>query len=200
MNLNRRPTVLILTGCALAWGAIVLHRASDRLANDIFEPTATQGQVQSFARERLGQLQHRSFAEDVEQCGLVAERGTGEIMARTVVMGREDSCDLAWFDVSTLYPLATFHTHAAYNPDYDSEVPSTIDLTNAIAGQLDSYVATPGGRLWHLDWRAGTARQVCGTGCLPQDSAYRACNAPEPAAEYTLPSLREREGQRWRGC
>ncbi|MCB2066548.1 MAG: DUF4329 domain-containing protein [Erythrobacter sp.] len=197
---DRRPTVIILAICALAWGGIVLHRARDRLANDIFEPTATQGQVEAFARQRLSQLQERSFAEDVEQCGLVAERGTGEIMSRTVMIGREDSCDVQWFNVSTLYPLATFHTHAAYNPDYDSEVPSTLDLESAVAGQLDGYVATPGGRLWHLDWQAGMARQVCGENCLPQDRAYRPCAADEPASEYSMATLRERQSRVWNGC
>lgn len=195
-----RATLAILAICALLWGGIVLFRSADNVSREVYEATVPQATVQSYARQQLTQLQQQSFAEDVELCGLLAQNSDGDVITRTVEVGDAGTCDIAYFNVRTLYPLATFHTHAAHNMRYDSEVPSTIDLQSDMAGRLDGYVATPGGRFWHIDWQTGTARQVCGEGCLPVDPNYRACDAIAPAAEYTLESLRRRENQPFAGC
>lgn len=195
-----RATIAILVTCALLWGGIVLMRSADNVSREVYEATVTQATVQSYARQQLIQLQPRSFAEDVELCGLLAQNSDGDVITRTVEVGDAGTCDIAYFNVRTLYPLATFHTHAAHNPRYDSEVPSTLDLQSDMAGQLDGYIATPGGRFWHVDWRTGVARQLCGEGCLPVDPNYRPCAALTPATEYDLQSLRVRERQAFRGC
>jgi hypothetical protein len=89
-------------------------------------------------------------------------------------------------------PLASMHTHGAFDPSYDSEVPSLVDIEGDIASQLDGYVATPGGRLWRIDWREARAEQVCGKACLPQDRAYRPCADDPVSASYSLQQLRKR--------
>ena len=103
-------------------------------------------------------------------------------------------------DVSSLLPRATFHTHGAHDPDYDSEVPSVIDLEGDIADELDGYVSTPGGRFWHNDWRTKQARLVCGKKCLPADPAYRDCDTLEPEAVYSLQALKQREDRILPSC
>ncbi|MEL1250396.1 DUF4329 domain-containing protein [Aurantiacibacter gilvus] len=195
-----RPTLILFVICGLAWGAIVLHRVSDTLGSVVTEASVPQAEVQEFARARLAEMQQQSFDHDIELCGLVAENSAGELVARTTRVGDEASCDAAYFDVHSLLPRATMHTHAAFNPDYDSEVPSTIDVQGDMTSGIDGYVSTPGGRFWHVDGRAGIARQVCGEGCLPQDSDYDPCDALPPQREYTLQGLRERERSVWTGC
>ncbi len=195
-----RSTLILFIICGLAWGGIVLHRVSDTLGSVVTEATVPQAEVQEFARARLAEMQRQSFDHDIELCGLVAENSDGELVARTTRVGDEASCDAAYFDVHSLLPRATMHTHAAFNRDYDSEVPSTIDVQGDMASGIDGYVATPGGRFWHVGSRTGIARQVCGEGCLPQDSNYDPCDAPPPRSEYTLQDLRERERSVWTGC
>ena len=40
--------------------------------------------------------------------------------------------------------MASFHTHACYDPDADSEVPSVEDLAGDIDESVNGYVATLG--------------------------------------------------------
>ena len=197
---NNRQTLIVLGVCALLWSAIVLNRAVFTLGDVVYEATVPQEDVQRFARAQLGELQQRSFEGDIELCGLIAENSRGELVSRTVRTGAQDSCDIAYFDVRSLLPIATMHTHGGFNVRYDSEVPSTIDLEGDIEGRLDGYISTPGGRFWHIDWEDGTARLVCGENCLPKDSRYRACNAPETGATFTLEQLKERERMAWTSC
>ena len=190
---GRRSTLLIFAVCGLLWAGIVLHNARNRLASDIFEPAVPLAEVEAFAKQQLADIQQRSFTEKVELCGIVAERSTGELVTREVIVGENATCDISYFDVSSLLPRATFHTHGAHDPDYDSEVPSVIDLEGDIADELDGYVSTPGGRLWHNDWRMKQARLVCGKNCLPADPAYRDCDTLKPEKTYTVASLKQRE-------
>ena len=195
-----RQTPILLGVCALAWAAIVLNRAVFTVNDVVYEATVEQPEVESFARARLSELQQRSFAEGVEVCGMIAENSSGELVSRSVMAGDEGTCDIQYFDVRSLLPLATFHTHGGFSYDYDSEVPSTIDMRSDIGGELDGYISTPGGRLWHVDWQDGVARMVCGEGCLPKDERYRPCNAPAPGTTFTLEQLQERERMVWTSC
>ena len=187
-----RKTVIFLGICALVWGGIVLFRSSENLGNEIYERTVSDAQLTEAARAQLTKLQQRSFDEETEFCGLLAENARGEIVSRTVRVGDHESCDIAYFDVRTLYPLATYHTHAGYNTAYDSEVPSTIDIEGDIDSGMDGFVSTPGGRFWRIDAQSGTATQVCGEGCLPRDPRYRSCRGGEPEQSYTLATLEQR--------
>lgn len=195
-----RSTLILFILCGLAWSAIVLHRVSDTLGSVVTQARVPRVQVHDFARDQLAEMQRQSFAQDIELCGLIAENSEGELVARTVRVGDEASCTPSYFNVHSLLPRATMHTHAGFNREYDSEVPSTIDIEGDMATGLDGYVSTPGGRFWHIDAPSGVARQLCGAGCLPQDSAYDPCDAPAPRSEYTLLDLRERERSFGSGC
>ncbi len=174
------------------WAGIVLRNSSENLGNEIHVRTVSDTQVQQAAREQLAGLQEQSFAEDTEYCGLLAENADGEIVSRTVIVGDHESCDITYCDVRTLYPLATYHTHAGFNADYDSEVPSTLDIESDMASGMDGFLSTSGGRFWHIDAQSGSAAQVCGENCLPVDPRYRTCNAAVPEENYSLATLRQR--------
>ncbi|WP_285710275.1 DUF4329 domain-containing protein [Erythrobacter oryzae] len=183
---------LVYAAIAILWVAIVVHLASTRKGPEDFVVTVSQSQVQAFARERLGAMQARSFAERLELCAIIFEDSEGKLQSSEVRPGDEATCDLEYFDAPGMAPLASIHTHGAFDEDYDSEVPSVIDLEGDVADQMDGYVATPGGRLWRVDWERERVVLVCGAGCLAQDPAYRACPDDTVAASYSGAELAAR--------
>jgi hypothetical protein len=125
----------------------------------------------------LADLQARSFAENREYCGYVGFARSGGLAATPPVAGSEASCPLP--PVPAGFTLvASFHTHGTYSPWYASEWPTTQDMLTDASDGIDGYIATPGGRLWHVDSDTMTARQLCGRNCLPQDPAYVADDGP----------------------
>lgn len=183
---------LVYAVIAILWVAIVVHSASTRKDVDDFVVTVSQAEVQAFARERLGSMQARSFTERLELCAIIFEDSEGALRSSEVRAGDEATCDLRYFDEPGMAPLASIHTHGQFDADYDSEVPSLIDLEGDIESQMDGYVATPGGRLWRVDWERERAVLLCGAGCLAQDPAYRACPDETVAASYTGAELAAR--------
>lgn len=186
---------LVYAAIAILWVAIVVYSASNRKGPEDFVVTVSQGEVQAFARARLGAMQARSFAEKVELCAIIFEDREGALQSSEVRAGDEATCDLRYFDEPGMAPLASIHTHGPFDADYDSEVPSMIDLEGDIESQMDGYVATPGGRLWRVDWERERTVLVCGAGCLAQHPAYRACPDDTVAASYTGPELAARSRQ-----
>lgn len=186
---------LIYAAIAILWVAIVAHSVVNRKNPEDFVVTVSQDEVQAFARARLGAMQQRSFSEKVELCAIIFEDSEGKLQSSEVRAGDEATCDLSYFDEPGMAPLATIHTHGPFDPDYDSEVPSTIDLEGDIESGMDGYIATPGGRVWRTDWHQERAALVCGEGCLAQDPAYRACPDDSVKTRYTLPELAARARQ-----
>ena len=145
------------------------------------------------ARQALGQLQGRSFAENREYCGYIGIIQNGQYAATEVTRGRSDSC-LSRGDESRFVEVtASFHTHAGFDTEADSEVPSSNDVEGDMSEGVNGYVATPGGRLWFIDGRTGVATQICGLGCMGQDPRFIAGDAGPIAPRYTLQQLRQRE-------
>lgn len=165
-----------------------------------FEITVSQTEVEEFARAQLSALQDQSFAQNIELCGIIFEETGGTLGATDPRTGNEASCNIAYFDEPGMRPLASFHTHGSYSDDYDSEVPSVLDLESDAASGMDGYVATPGGRFWHVDAGGPTARMVCGPQCLPQDPDYLPCPALEPPPRLTLHQLRTRQSRVMPDC
>lgn len=191
--MTSRNTMFIFGLMALAWVVIVARAYTNVKTADDFVITVTQSEVQAFARDQLNAVQARSFAEDIELCGIIFERRDGSLGASSPRPGDEASCGIRYFDEPGMRPVASFHTHGSHNDKYDSEVPSILDLQSDYASGMDGYVATPGGRFWHIDWRKPAASQVCGEGCLDQDPDYRLCPGAAPESFYTLPNLMERQ-------
>ncbi len=191
--MSSRTTSLLYAVFAIAWVVIIVRAYTSKKDADDFVITVTQSEVQAFAREQLAALQAQSFAEKIELCGIIFEREGGSLGASPPREGSEDSCGIAYYDEPGMRPVASFHTHAGYDPAYDSEVPSILDLQSDAASGMDGYVATPGGRFWHVDAGGPIANRVCGPGCLPQDPAYRPCPGSEPEARYSFEELSARQ-------
>jgi hypothetical protein len=145
------------------------------------------------AREILMELQPRSFAENREYCGYIGMMPDGRHVATEVTRGRTHSC-LSRGDESRIVEVtASFHTHAAFEWDADSEVPSAADMLGDMEEGVNGYVATPGGRFWYIDGARGVAIQICGLGCLGQDPDFVEGAAGPIATRYTLDELRARD-------
>ncbi|QDH35069.1 DUF4329 domain-containing protein [Porphyrobacter sp. YT40] len=182
----------IYAAIAILWVAIVVRLAFNVKGPEDFVVTVTQPEVQAFARTRLEAMQAQSIAENIELCAIIFEDNEGALDATPVHEGDEGTCDLRYFDEPGMAPVASIHTHAGFDANYDSEVPSMLDLESDIESRMDGYVATPGGRLWRIDWQAPRAVQVCGEGCLTQDPAYRTCPDDPIAASYSAAQLAAR--------
>ncbi len=122
-------------------------------------------------REVLAELQWRSFRANREFCGIMGLTEDGEIVISRPRRGRVDSCRPRdpW---RADHLIASFHTHGAFDPDSDAELPSVDDVLADMNEGVDGWVATPGGRLWFIDGLTGVIRQICGLGCLPQDPDF----------------------------
>ena len=157
-------------------------------------PVAAQDAAElSAARQVLLQLQPRSFAENLEYCGYIGRLPGGVLAATEVTRGDEWGC-LSRGDESRFVEIvASFHTHAGFSREADSEVPSSTDIEGDMSEGVNGYVATPGGRLWYIDGRRGVATQVCGLGCMGQDPNFIPGDAGPIAQQYTLQDLYRRE-------
>ncbi len=147
------------------------------------------------ARGVLLQLQARSFAENVEYCGYIGRMPDGRLTATEVTRGDTWGC-LSRGDQSRFVEVvASFHTHAAHDRSADSEVPSTDDVRGDMDERTNGYIATPGGRLWFVDWQRGVATQVCGPGCMGQDPNFIPSDSGPVAQTYSLRELQAREAR-----
>ncbi|WP_210526242.1 DUF4329 domain-containing protein [Rubellimicrobium arenae] len=142
--------------------------------HDVVEATAT-GTERAFVTAILTDLQHRSFAENREFCGYIGLAPDGTWMSTPILGGTEASCPLPRIPPE-MRLVASFHTHSTYSPYYASEWPTSQDVATDAIDDIDGYIATPGGRLWHVDTDTMTVRQLCGRGCLPQDPNYIAAD------------------------
>jgi len=198
--MSPRLTRLLFIAIGIVWLVIIVRALVNVKGPEDFVITVTQAEVQDFARVQLGALQLRSFAENIELCGIIFERSDGSLGASRPREGDEASCGIAYFDEPGMRPVASFHTHGGASPRYDSEVPSLLDLRSDLASGMDGYVATPGGLFWRVDARVPEAILICGQGCLAQDPAYRPCPALDPRSRYTLAQLAARQQRGFGGC
>lgn len=161
-------------------------------------PPASGAEAQSarelaFAKATLAELQVLSLRKNREFCGLFGFDLEGNLMATKARPGGKSSC--APYPVKNdVVIIASYHTHAFFDPRYDGEVPSVADVEGDMADGVDGYIATPGGRMWFIDGGSGASRQICGVGCLPMAAGYDPDAAGPISKSYTLAALRRREG------
>ncbi|MGR3436364.1 MAG: DUF4329 domain-containing protein [Shimia sp.] len=124
----------------------------------------------AMAKRVLAAHQPPSFANDLEYCGYLGWDAAGTFTTTETITGDAEGCTPEAPDGFDW--ILSWHTHAAFNDEYDSEVPSVIDVEADEAEGIDGFVATPGGRLWYVDTTDMEVRQLCGLGCLPQDPAF----------------------------
>ncbi|WP_152613033.1 DUF4329 domain-containing protein [Tateyamaria sp. ANG-S1] len=143
----------------------------------------------AFATDLFNDLQVRSIDEGREYCGLIGVDASGDYVATTARRGTAISCLPPQGAGSDVTVLASYHTHAAYDPDYLTEIPSFDDMRTDIEDGTDGYIATPGGRLWYIDARAQEARLICGAGCLVSDVRFEEDPNFPVRNRYTLQDL-----------
>jgi|GEM_PF-442736 len=187
-------TRILYTLCAIAFVVILIRAYANVKGPEALQATLPQAEVEAFAKTQLNAVQSRSFDENIELCGIIFESSDATLGMGRKTGGSEATCDLIYYDEPGMVPVASFHTHGSYSSEYDSEVPSITDIQSDMASGIDGYVATPGGRFWHIDHESGTARLVCGEGCLMQDPKYRSCSSDRIENSYSIETLAARLG------
>ncbi len=139
----------------------------------------------------LNDAQSASFASNTEYCGLIGYNANGILEATDPRQGKRDSCDFGETPQDWKV-VAGYHTHGAYDRNVDGETPSMGDMEADFEEGIDGYIATPGGRIWHISVSDRIAKIVCGKDCVLSDPQYQDCKAFEPASSYTLTSLQAR--------
>jgi hypothetical protein len=138
----------------------------------------------------LALAQARSFAEGREVCGYVLRDAAGHLRLTGPVSGEGGTCSAPW--PATGDVLASWHTHGGYDVDMWNELPSGRDIQADHLEGVDGWVATPGGRLWHVDGAAMTATLVCGPGCIAQDPDFDAAATGDIGTRYSYWDLVEK--------
>lgn len=144
------------------------------------------------AAKALNAIQVTSFRQNREYCGVLYRTG-GQIYASKPAKGNEATCSIRFIDHTRARIIATYHTHSAYAPHIDSEVPSRTDMASANRSNLDDYVITPGGRLWRVNGREQTIDLICDVGCLKQDPRFKKCASNAPRRYYDRDGLNRRK-------
>jgi Domain of unknown function (DUF4329) len=116
-------------------------------------------------------LQPLSIRHDREYCGHIGYDAKGVLRATEPFPGDASTC-LPRDPVELADVVASYHTHAAFALDFHNELPSQQDVDGDAEQGMDGYVATPGGRLWFVDGKEQTVRQICPVNCLPTDPKF----------------------------
>jgi hypothetical protein len=135
------------------------------------EEPQTRAEVQA-VRSVFNAIQPTSIEENREYCGYLFKDAFGLLAVTEPRRGAKASCSPRW-PRNNVDVLASYHTHGAFDPDYDGEVPSYEDMASDILEAVDGYVATPSGRVWYIDANRKEARLVCGPGCVVSDPTYQ---------------------------
>ena len=132
---------------------------------------AQSADEEALMRAVFAELNPISIADNVEYCGYLGFTTEGELAVSPPTRGDESSCLSDEPDNLELV-IASYHTHAGFSTDYNSELPSGTDMEGDEEEGIDGWVATPGGRLWYIDTTDMVTWQVCGIGCIPSDPAF----------------------------
>lgn len=148
------------------------------------------------AKAILDSVQANSFAANREYCGLLGFNQAGQIVATRPRKGRRDSCIPRDFFDAEIEPIASYHTHGAYDPEADAEVPSLGDLDADTEEGLEyGFMSSPGGRFWVIDPARAEVRQICGVGCMVQDPNFSAGDHGPIAQRYSRDALLARDDE-----
>jgi len=148
-------------------------------------------ELAAFARDTLTALQKNSIKGRREYCGFIGRDTLKRLVASPARPGTQASCTMPRLPRG-FKPIATYHTHGAFDLGYDNETPSYQDLRSDIDAALHGFISTPGGRLWYSDKDAEEVRLVCGPRCLITDPRYSEARHGEVAPVYSLKALARR--------
>lgn len=182
------PTMTSLTriaACALLAVGLLAPAAPVR---------AQSAQETAFVLGLMESMNALSVRFNREVCGYVLRHPNGAYSSTKVSWGGHASC-ASLPVVPGMDVVSSWHTHAAWGRGYDGEVPSIQDVEGDMRMGVNGWVGTPGGRLWHVDGRTGSMRQVCGRGCLPEDPNFFPEEHGPVGETYTLDGLYARFGR-----
>lgn len=154
---------------------------------------AQSGQEAAFVLGLMESMNALSVRFDREVCGYILRHPNGAYSATKASWGGHASCASLPVEEG-VEVVSSWHTHAAWSPDYDGEVPSVQDVEGDMQIGTNGWIGTPGGRLWFVDGQTGTMRQFCGLGCLPVDPDFIDNDHGPVQQVYTLESLQGRFG------
>jgi hypothetical protein len=178
-----------LLAAARTWGAVAATACAGPVAAEpgfVHEPGFTPVE-RALVLALFTAVQPRSIAKDIEICGYIYRDEAGHLRATAAEDGETETCMAPW--PARGEPLASWHTHGAFNDEMWTEVPSARDLQADNYEGVDGWVATPGGRLWHVDGANMIATLICGPACLPHDPAYEPAASGPVGSRYTLDAL-----------
>jgi len=156
--------------------------------------TAQSQQETNFVLGLMESMNALSVRFNREVCGYVLRHPNGAYSSTKVSWGAQASC-ASLPVVDGMEVVSSWHTHAAWDPSYDGEVPSIQDVEGDMNMGVNGWVGTPGGRLWFVDGQTGMIRQACGRGCLPIDETFGAEDFGPVGETYTLDGLYARFGR-----
>ena len=187
--LRRRIALLAI---AVGAGAEALFPASIAAAAPAALRPPPAGEVAA-VRAHLAPAQMRSIETDREYCGYLGSLPDGRLAFTEMLRGRRNTCTPR-LPRTGFTPIASMHTHGAYDPTVSAEFPTVQDMDSDRREGVNGYVATPGGRLWYIDSSAEVVIQICGPGCLPQDRNFRDGDDGPTRNRYSRDELRILEG------
>jgi len=148
-----------LAGFAIAWVGLM-------------QPATAQSSREiRHAQSELAAMQIQSITRNREYCGYFGYDDQNQLISGPIRRGGKAGCRPPW-PKNSVRIIASLHTHGAFDANIASELPSLDDVRADAADGYFGFVATPGGRLWLIDPQAYSIRQICGLGCLPQDSRF----------------------------
>ncbi len=186
---------VMLTACAdpidtISKRPAVLPKAG--VVQPVLPAPATRS-ADAFAKAFLDGIQAESIAERREFCGFFYRDAAGQMQGTTPRRGTFASCNMPVPNRRDNI-IASYHTHGAYGPQYDNEVPSATDLLSDFELGLNGYISTPGGRVWRVNHRTRDAIQVCGLGCVTRDPGFIPRDEGGVQQRYTVGTLNQRNG------
>lgn len=156
--------------------------------------TAQDSAEVALAKATLDALQQPSFDANREYCGYIVINADGALEATPAVKGNIGDC-LANDPPEDSVPVASYHTHGAFEYDTPAEFPSVSDIEADEAEGVDGYISTPGGRFWYVDGVDLVASQLCGVGCLTQHPDFVPGLDGDLQISYTIDELRALEAE-----
>lgn len=118
------------------------------------------------ARAALNQYNLSSIMENLEYGGMIYRRRDSSYSYTPANIGKPDEMAIVRTCPTNTTPVAYYHTHAGYDPIYDSEQFSPTDLELDSIG-LDAYVATPNSNVKHASRATRRISSIGKTGFWP---------------------------------
>jgi hypothetical protein len=110
-------------------------------------PAAAQsGHEAAFILGLMESMNALSVRFNREVCGYILRHPNGAYSSTKASWGGHASCASLPIE-DGMEVVSSWHTHAAWAPDYDGEVPSIQDVEGDMQLGVNGWVGTPGGRL-----------------------------------------------------